>query len=92
MGIWLSRHVPVLPIQTPDGEGGHDARHGDSQQERYGEEGAGGTAREDEGREAEDQGPRAGCAACGARRGEGLEGWRKWWQVVVEAVVSTGQR
>ena len=40
MGVWLSRHVPILPVQTPDGEGRYDARYGDSQQEGYGEEGA----------------------------------------------------
>ena len=31
MGIWLSRNVPVLPVQAPNGEGRNDARHGDSQ-------------------------------------------------------------
>lgn len=50
MGVRLSRHVPVLPVQTPDGKGRYDARYGDSQQEGYGEEGARGQAREDEGR------------------------------------------
>ena len=83
MGVWLSRHVPVLPVQTPDGEGRYDARYGDSQQEGYGEEGARGQAREDEGRKEEGQRSRAGCTACGSRRGKG----GKWRQVMVEAVV-----
>lgn len=83
MGVWLSRHVPVLPVQTPDGEGWYDARYGDSQQEGYGEEGARGQAREDEGRKEEGQRPRAGCTTCGSRRGKG----GKWRQVMVEAVV-----
>lgn len=53
MGVRLDRHVPILPIQAPNGEGGHDARHGDSQQEGHGEEGARGATGEDEGGEAQ---------------------------------------
>lgn len=83
MGVWLSRHVPVLPVQTPDGEGWHDTCHGDSQQEGYGEESARGQTREDEGGKEEGQGFRTGCTACGARRGKG----GKWRQVMVEALV-----
>lgn len=88
MGVRLGRHVPILPVQTPDGEGWHDACYGDSQQEGYGEEGARGQAREDEGGEEEGQGLRAGCTACGARRGKG--GKRR--QVMVEALVGYYRR
>jgi hypothetical protein len=92
MGVWLSGHVPILPVQASNGEGRHDARHGDSQQERYGEEGARGTAREDERGEAEGERSRTGRAICCARRSEGGKRGRKRRQVMVEAVVSVDRQ
>ena len=83
MGVWLGGNVPVLPVQTPDGEGGHDESDGDFEQEGYGEEGTGGEEREDSRRETEEQRSGARCADRCSRGGEAEQGC----EVLVESVV-----
>jgi hypothetical protein len=70
MGVRLRGNVPVLPVQTSDGKGGHDEGNGDFEQEGYGEEGTGGKKREDSRRETEEQRSGARCAdrcSCGSK-------------------------
>ena len=83
MGGRLGRNVPVLPVQTSDGKGGHDKGNGDLEQEGYGKESTGGKTREDSRRKTEEQRPGARCADRGSRRGKAEPGW----EVLVEGVV-----